>query len=375
MGALVQQVAGVLGRAHALFGDPPASGGVVALDSGAGLAAAGDLVRGGRARMTGLSGVLPVKYGGFATDAGAALDGAAGTDTSLGGQLDDAAGADRSGRASSGAVINGAAADTAGLAPVSGTAPGQRALIAALRARVAQQQQVVNAYNARDARLAAVLRSLRYGRGRRGAGGFPMGGMPLGSPGFGNGSGGSSSPLSGLAGVGRPLASLVSSANPRTSARTAGLATPGRMVGTPLGALTLDSSPRDVASAIIHEAQRRGYSPQQTVAILSDAMQESNLRPRAVSPNGLWEDIFQQDASYPGRRNPNLAIAEFFNRLDRHGGPSSPDIWKSIFWLQQRPGEPSADSAVAHGRQAYLGEEMSQRPRALAMYRDIVGSW
>lgn len=375
MGALVQQVARVLGRAHALFGDPPASGGVAALDSGAGLAAAGDLVRGGQARMTGLSGVLPAKYGGFAADAGAALDGAAGTDSSLGGQLDDAAGADRSGRASSGAVVDGAAADTAGLAPVSGTAPGQRALIAALRARVAQQQQVVNAYNARDARLAAVLRSLRYGRRRRGAGGFPMGGMPLGSPGFGNGSGGRSGPLSGLAGLGRPLASLVSSVNPTTSAGSAGLAAPGGMVGTPLGALTRDSSPREVASAIIHEAQRRGYSPQQTVAILSDAMQESNLRPRAVSPNGLWEDIFQQDASYPGRRNPNLAIAEFFNRLDRHGGPSSPDIWKSIFWLQQRPGEPSADSAVAHGRQAYLGEEMSQRPRALAMYRDIVGSW
>jgi hypothetical protein len=44
--------------------------------------------------------------------------------------------------------------------------------------------------------------------------------------------------------------------------------------------------------------------------------------------------IFQLDASYPGRHNPNLAIAEFFKRLDRHGGPSSPDIWKPIFWLQ-----------------------------------------
>ena len=372
LGALVQRVGEVLGRAHLLFGDPPASGGVAALDAGSGLAAAGDLVRGAQARMTGLSGVLPVKYGGFATDAGAALDGAGGTDSRLGGQLDDAAGADRSGHASSGAVVNGAAADTAGLAPVSGTAPGQRALIAALRARVAQQQQVVAAYKARDARLAAVLRSLGYGQGRRG-GGMPMGGMPLGGAGFGNGSGGGG-PLGGLAGVGRPLASLVGSVNPRTSAGSAGLAAPGRMVGTPLGALTRDSGPREVASAIIHEAQRRGYSPQQTVAILSDAMQESNLSPRAVSPNGLWESIFQQDASYPGRRNPNLAIAEFFNRLDRHGGPSSPDIWKSIFWLQQRPGEPSAEAAVAHGRQAYLGEIMSQRPRALAMYRDIVGS-
>ena len=125
-------------------------------------------------------------------------------------------------------------------------------------------------------------------------------------------------------------------------------------MGTPLGALTVNSSPREVAAAIIHEAQRRGYSPEQTVAIVSTGMQESNLSPRAVSPNKEWESIFQQDRSYPGRRNPNLAIAEFFNRLDRHGGPSSPDIWKSIFWLQQRPGDPSAEIAFARGRQGYL---------------------
>ena len=50
-----------------------------------------------------------------------------------------------------------------------------------------------------------------------------------------------------------------------------------------------------MAAAIIHEAQRRGYSPQQTVACLSTAMQESDLSPRAVSPNREWESIFQQD--------------------------------------------------------------------------------
>ena len=111
-----------------------------------------------------MSGALPVKYGGFATDATVALDGAAGTDSNLSGQLRDAAGADRSGRASSGAVVNGAATDTASLAPVSGTPAGQRTLIAALRARVAEQQQVVNAYKARDARLAAMVRSLAYVR-------------------------------------------------------------------------------------------------------------------------------------------------------------------------------------------------------------------
>jgi cell wall-associated NlpC family hydrolase len=102
------------------------------------------------------------------------------------------------------------------LGPVSGTPAGQRALIAALRARVAQQQQVVDAYKARDARMAAVLRSLVYrGAARARSGGMPLGAMPFGGGGFG---GGSRSPalsgLSGLAGLaggrGRtPPASLV----------------------------------------------------------------------------------------------------------------------------------------------------------------------
>jgi hypothetical protein len=199
-------------------------------------------VRGGQRQMSGLSGALPVKYGGFATDAGVALDGAAGTDSRLSGQLHDAAGADRSGRASSGVVVNGAATDTASVAPLSGTPAGQRALISALRARVAQQQQVVNAYKARDARLAPVLRSLAYSQGRGGGGGTPMGGMPFGGGGFGSGGGGGS-PLSGLAGVGSPLASLVGRFNPTTSAWAGGMTPPGRIAGTPLGALILDSSP------------------------------------------------------------------------------------------------------------------------------------
>ena len=159
------------------------SGGTAALNAGSGLAAAGEVVRGGQQQISALSGALPVKYGGFATDATVALDGAAGADGNLSGQLRDAAGADRSGRASSGAVVNGAATDTASLAPVSGTPAGQRTLIAALRARVAEQQQVVSAYKARDARLAALVRSLAYGQGR-GGGGMPMGGMPFGGGGI-----------------------------------------------------------------------------------------------------------------------------------------------------------------------------------------------
>jgi hypothetical protein len=200
---------------------------------------------------------------------------------------------------------------------------------------------------------------------------MPLAAMPFGAvPAGGRFRGGSA--RGELGGAVSPPALPGRSVYPATFA-AARRSAPGGSVGTPLGALTPDSGPREVAAAIIHEAHRRGYSPYQITAILADALQESDLSPRAVSPNKLWVSIFQQDASYPGRHNPNLAIAEFFNRLDRHGGPWSPDIWKSIFWLQQRPGEPSAQAAYAHGRQAYLAEIQGQHARAVALYRAVVG--
>jgi hypothetical protein len=103
-------------------------------------------------------------------------------------------------------------------------------------------------------------------------------------------------------------------------------------------------------------------------------MQESGLRPGAVSPNGLWKSIFQQDSGYRDRGNPNAVIAQFFDRLGQHGGPGSRDIWKSIFWLQQRPGEASAEAAVANGRTAYLSEIKSQQAHAERMYAEIVSA-
>ncbi|WP_255256409.1 C40 family peptidase [Mycobacterium avium] len=201
VGALVEQVGEVLGRGHALFGEPPASGGTAARDSGSGLATAGDLVRTGTQRVSGLSGALPAGYTRFATDAGPALDAAADADSTLSSNLRESAEADRSGRQSSGSVVNGAASDTAALAPSTRTAAGQRALITALRGRLAQQQQVIAAHQAQDARLAAMVRSLAYSRRATGGGGMPMGGMPFGGGGgFGGGSGGGS-PFSGLSGL------------------------------------------------------------------------------------------------------------------------------------------------------------------------------
>ena len=292
---------------------------------------------------------------------------AGGLDRVLGGIAGDAAASDGLGRARSGEVVCAAGDDVARVGPYTNTAAGRQALLRTLRNRVDEQRQVIAAYRQRDARLAALVRRLSYGRAGGGGLGSLLGAMPNG--GGGGRPSGTGAGLGNLPGGWNLLSGLTS------GARSSGLAepTPRASAGTPLGSLTLDSSPREVAAVIIDEAARRGYSPRQTIAILADAMQESGLRPRAVSPNGLWESIFQQDSSYPGRGNPNTAISEFFNRLDHHGGPSSPNIWTSIFWLQQRPGEPSAEAAVAHGRQAYLTEFQSQLPKATAMYRDIAG--
>ncbi|WP_431240918.1 hypothetical protein ACQ86B_28760 (plasmid) [Mycolicibacterium aichiense] len=372
VGALVQQVGHVLGRGHALFGEPPVSGGGAAGDAGSRLGAAGDVVRTGQQRIRGLSGAVPVGYTRFASNAGPALDAAAGIDIRLSHRLRDSAEADRRGRQSSASVLHGAASDTAKLAPAARTPAGQRALITALHTRLAQQRQVIDAYEMRSARMAALVRALRYGQARPG-GGMPAGATPFDGTGGGRPGGGGGLPTGGLSGWGAPVTALVGRVTPQSQANpaTAGLWPSGGTVGTSLGALTVHSSPRDVAAAIIHEAQRRGYSPYQATAILADAMQESHLDPRAKNPNGLWESIFQQDASYPGRRDPNLAIAEFLNRLAKHGGPASPDIWKSIFWLQQRPGDPSAEAAYARGRPAYLSEIQSQHRAAVALYREI----
>ena len=356
---LVEQVGKTLSRAHALFTAAPDSAGRTAAASSAGLATAADLVRHGQARIGMLSGVLPAAYGDRSTDAAAALDDAADTDCALGDRLGLAATTDRGGRASSGAVVRAANADAALLAPDTTTAAGQRALVAALQRRLAEQQRILDLHRARSARLAATLRNLSY-PARQPSGGMPWHGAPFDA----TGTPGGSAPA-GVPGV-RPRAPLVRGLRPNPSG-------PWRDCGATLGSLRRDSTPREVAAAILGEARRRGYAPAQAIAILATAIQESGLRPTAVSPNGLWESIFQQDASYSGRHDPNRAIAGFFDRLGSHGGPAAPDIWKAIFWLQQRPGEPSAAAAYAHGRRGYLAEIMSQRDQAAALYRDIAG--
>ncbi len=133
-----------------------------------------------------------------------------------------------------------------------------------------------------------------------------------------------------------------------------------------LGSLSAESPKDDIAQAILSEAINRGYSRDQAIAILSTAMQESGLNPSIPGGGGAWIGIFQQDTSYPGRSDPNQNIGEFFNRLGSKGGNQG-DIWKNIFWLQQRPGEKSADAAFGNGRQAYLTEIQSQLGAAQEM--------
>lgn len=142
-----------------------------------------------------------------------------------------------------------------------------------------------------------------------------------------------------------------------------------------LGGLTISSSYNDVGEAIVREAIRRGYTRVETVAVTADAIQESGLRPGAKSANGLWWGIYQQDTSYRNRDDPNENIRQFFDRLDgkRKSSGASPDIWLNIFWLQQRPGEPSAARAFENGRQAYLTEIKSRTAAAEALYDKYSG--
>jgi peptidoglycan DL-endopeptidase CwlO len=160
---LVRCVGEVLGRGHALFSDPVDARHAARADTG--LHGTSQL-----RRFTGQAGDFVASYDRFASRIAPALDRLGRLDARLGGLLTDAANTDQRGYAQSEAVLDGAAADTAMLAPLSGTPAGEKLLIAQLRRRVVRQQHLIAAYRARDAQLAAMLRSMRY-RGRIGPGG------------------------------------------------------------------------------------------------------------------------------------------------------------------------------------------------------------
>ena len=360
---MVARVAAALGRGHALFSPAPLgsaglSGSSATLTSLSNRIAASP-------QTLGAQGQFATAYGEVAQQFSRRLSGTAALDAQLSGVVSDAAAANAAGRNQSGSVVNAAAGDTARTGPFTNTAAGQRALLVALRDRVDEQRRVISAYKARDARLAAMVRQLAYRRSA-GAGGVPGMLSGLGSMRAPTGGGGS-----GLGGLSMPNLSGLTRASRSDHNSSAPI---GRLPDDAGGPLTRRSTQREVAARIIWEAHRRGYSREQAIAFVSTSMQENGLRPVGRSPNGLWEGPFQQDAGYPGRSDPNTNISEFFNRLGEKGGPQSPDIWKSIFWLQQRPGDASADIAFARGRQGYVTEIRSQLPRARALYREITGT-
>lgn len=347
--AAIEYACDVLGRSHALFGDPSPPPSSPVVGTGPSLAEAADRNTAARHRVTALAGRLPVAIDAFGAGATRRLADLAGAEDQLASQARAAAAADYVGRAASGRILNAAAADVARLSARVGSPAGQRALLVALRERVSRQRQVVAAYHARAARMAALLRTLSYPPGGSGGAHGETGSRP--SP------------------VGMPAGATSSAAHrfdaPAAVGPTTGKGSPHR--------LTPTSHPREVARVLVQQCRRRGYSPAQTCAILATMLQESGGDPRAVSRNGLWRGLFQQDAGYPGRDDPNAAITGFLDRLGAKGGPSSPDVWKSIFWLQQAPGMASADAALASGRRGYLGEIQSQLAQAVTMYGELGG--
>lgn len=128
------------------------------------------------------------------------------------------------------------------------------------------------------------------------------------------------------------------------------------------------------AEIIVREGQARGYTRGEIIAILSTGLQESNLNQNATDSTG-HRGIFQQDGGYPDRETAEGNIRGFFDRLDakrRNKGGVSPDIWKNIFWLQQRPSEATAEVAYARGRQHYLTEIQSHIDAATDLYNRYV---
>lgn len=277
-------------------------------------------------------------------------------------------------RRDAGGIRDNARSTGNALAPAANTPEGMRRLAGSMDERLAAMERKLDTAKRQNMLLSTRLRQIAAAYrssagGGRGGGSAPgLGGMAGGPAGQGGGAGSGTPKIPGLPG----LSGLSGLLSPRGRGR-AGVGE-SAIPGLKADKLSLSSSPREVATAILAEAGRRGYSRERAVAILSTAMQESGLNPRAVGGGGAWHGIFQQDTSYGGRGNPNLNIHEFFERLDAKGGQNSGDIWKSIFWLQQRPGESSAEAAVAHGRAAYLSEIKSQFSSAKALSDSILGT-
>jgi hypothetical protein len=118
----------------------------------------------------------------------------------------------------------------------------------------------------------------------------------------------------------------------------------------------------DIAAAIAGEAQSRGYDRNTAIGAIAAAMHESNMQPGIVNASGhvgLW----QMDAGYPNR-NAGAAgqIGDFFDRLDKLGGPSA------------AAGDPLDFIATQLEKGGYTGQALAQHAQAAASLYDKVQS-
>jgi hypothetical protein len=160
---------------------------------------------------------------------------------------------------------------------------------------------------------------------------------------------------------------------------------------TPQAQVVAPAAPRPADSlnqsavAIVAEASSRGYTPAETKAVLATAIQESSLRHNEWGDKGKSYGLFQQDGSYGGRSyepyrgrsHPNQQIREFFDRLSEKRAMGAPDdIWFHIYWLQQRPGDKTAEEARrnlqnSNAYQAYVSQIRSKEAAASKLYDRI----
>ncbi len=127
------------------------------------------------------------------------------------------------------------------------------------------------------------------------------------------------------------------------------MAIPGGLSGTPLGALTLNSSPREVAAAIIHEARGAAIHPVKRCQFWPTPCRKADSIPRRsaqtacgkTSSSRTHRILVATTRTWPSRSSSTVSTST----AARH----HPTSGKSIFWLQQRPGDATADIAYSRG--------------------------
>ena len=129
----------------------------------------------------------------------------------------------------------------------------------------------------------------------------------------------------------------------------------GPGAGMPAGGapvLTRNSTPREVAAAL--SGRRTGAGIRRTGdrdSVYRDAGERAGAR--AVSPNGLWKNIFQQDSSYLGA-GPEYGDFGVFQPAGRQGRPGFAGYLEVDFLAAAGAWGGLRGGGVAQGRRGYL---------------------